>query len=173
MSRSCGLLVVLLAAGFLAAQPIATRPEPNTPRPIEALDTVFVEEMTWMEVRDALKAGKTTVIMPTGGVEQNGPYLATGKHNYILRGTAEAIARKLGSLARKRRLNADAQFRVYHRFPAHPHRAGAHRVEIAHARPANKRRGAFPYLLHGIGGDENEWPRGGSPNVILDNLYAD
>src|SRR5205814_5217487 len=29
------------------------------------------------------------------------------------------------------------------------------------------------YLLHGIGGDENEWARGGSPNVILDNLYAD
>jgi enterochelin esterase-like enzyme len=29
------------------------------------------------------------------------------------------------------------------------------------------------YLLHGIGGDENEWTRGGSPNVILDNLYAD
>ncbi len=29
------------------------------------------------------------------------------------------------------------------------------------------------YLLHGIGGDENEWPRGGVPNVILDNLYAD
>ncbi len=29
------------------------------------------------------------------------------------------------------------------------------------------------YLLHGIGGDENEWPRGGVPNVVLDNLYAD
>jgi enterochelin esterase-like enzyme len=29
------------------------------------------------------------------------------------------------------------------------------------------------YLLHGIGGDENEWTRGGAPNVILDNLYAD
>src|SRR5689334_23293627 len=29
------------------------------------------------------------------------------------------------------------------------------------------------YLLHGIGGDENEWMRGGAPNVILDNLYAD
>jgi enterochelin esterase-like enzyme len=29
------------------------------------------------------------------------------------------------------------------------------------------------YLLHGIGGDENEWPRGGAPGVILDNLYAD
>jgi creatinine amidohydrolase/Fe(II)-dependent formamide hydrolase-like protein len=50
-----------------------------------------------MEVRDALKAGKTTAIVPTGGVEQNGPYLATGKHNVVLRATAEAIARKLGT----------------------------------------------------------------------------
>ncbi|MBN9523265.1 esterase [bacterium] len=34
---------------------------------------------------------------------------------------------------------------------------------------------AYPvlYLLHGIGGDENEWARGGAPDVILDNLYAD
>jgi enterochelin esterase-like enzyme len=29
------------------------------------------------------------------------------------------------------------------------------------------------YLLHGIGGDENEWVRGGVPEVILDNLLAD
>jgi enterochelin esterase-like enzyme len=29
------------------------------------------------------------------------------------------------------------------------------------------------YLLHGIGGDENEWPRGGVPDAILDNLIAD
>lgn len=28
------------------------------------------------------------------------------------------------------------------------------------------------YLLHGIGGDENEWARNGAPEVILDNLYA-
>jgi creatinine amidohydrolase len=97
MSRSCGLLAVLLAGGFLAAQPSAIRPDPKAARPIEALDTLWVEEMTWMEVRDAMKAGKTTVIIPTGGVEQNGPYLATGKHDYILRGTSEAIARKLGN----------------------------------------------------------------------------
>ena len=50
-----------------------------------------------MEVRDALKAGKDTVIVATGGVEQNGPYLATGKHNNVLRATTEAIARKLGN----------------------------------------------------------------------------
>src|SRR5262245_55643045 len=29
------------------------------------------------------------------------------------------------------------------------------------------------YLLHGIGGDENEWPRGGVPDAIFDNLYTD
>src|SRR5688500_9729865 len=29
------------------------------------------------------------------------------------------------------------------------------------------------YLLHGIGGDENEWGRGGAPDAILDNLIAD
>ena len=29
------------------------------------------------------------------------------------------------------------------------------------------------YLLHGIGGDENEWARSGAPDVILDNLYAE
>src|SRR3954454_20556110 len=29
------------------------------------------------------------------------------------------------------------------------------------------------YLLHGIGGDENEWKRGGAPGVLLDSLYAD
>ena len=29
------------------------------------------------------------------------------------------------------------------------------------------------YLLHGIGGDEKEWLKGGKPQVILDNLYAE
>jgi creatinine amidohydrolase/Fe(II)-dependent formamide hydrolase-like protein len=93
-----GWLVLLLATGCLPNQPHIPTPNLNTPRPIEALDTIFLEEMTWMEVRDALKAGKTTVLVPTGGVEQNGPYLATGKHNYILRGTTEAIARELGDV---------------------------------------------------------------------------
>jgi creatinine amidohydrolase/Fe(II)-dependent formamide hydrolase-like protein len=74
----------------------ARSPDPKPLRPIEALDTVFLEEMTWMEVRDALQGGTTTVLIATGGVEQNGPYLATGKHNVILRATTEAIARKLG-----------------------------------------------------------------------------
>ena len=96
MSRAPVLLLALIAGNLLAVEP--KKPgDWNAKRPIEAHDTVFVEEMTWMEVRDALKAGKTTVIVPTGGVEQNGPYLATGKHNYIVRAAAEIIARKLGN----------------------------------------------------------------------------
>ncbi len=75
----------------------AVSPDPNSPRPIDAVDTVFIEDMTWMEVRDAMKAGKDTVIVATGGIEQNGPYLVAGKHQVVLRATTEAIARKLGT----------------------------------------------------------------------------
>jgi creatinine amidohydrolase len=91
------LSLTLLMAGSLAALPDPVRPDPNSPRPIEAVDSVFIEDLTWMEVRDAMKAGKDTVIVATGGVEQNGPYLVTGKHNVVLRGTTEAIARQLGN----------------------------------------------------------------------------
>jgi creatinine amidohydrolase/Fe(II)-dependent formamide hydrolase-like protein len=75
----------------------ATSPDPDMPRPIDALDSVFLEELTWLEVRDAMRGGKTTVIVPTGGIEMSGPYLALGKHNYVNRATCSAIARKLGN----------------------------------------------------------------------------
>lgn len=97
MNRRLALLVVLSAVGCLADPPHISHSALNVPRPIAALDTVFLEEMTWMEVRDAVRSGKTTVLVPTGGIEENGPYLATGKHNYILRATMEAIARRLGN----------------------------------------------------------------------------
>ncbi|MBA3271432.1 MAG: creatininase family protein [Acidobacteria bacterium] len=71
--------------------------EMNAPRPIEALDSVWIEELTWMEVRDGIKNGKTTALILTGGVESNGPHLATGKHNYVLKVMGDAIARKLGN----------------------------------------------------------------------------
>ncbi len=65
-------------------------------RPIDMLDSVWMEELSWMEVRDQMKAGKTMALLGTGGVEKNGPYTATGKHNYVLQTTLEAIARKHG-----------------------------------------------------------------------------
>ncbi len=67
------------------------------PRPIDALDNVWIEELTMLEVRDALLDGTTTALILTGGIEENGPYLTTGKHNHVLRVMGEAIARRLGS----------------------------------------------------------------------------
>lgn len=69
----------------------------DAPNPLPAPNTVWMEEMTWMDVRDALKAGKTTAIITTGGMEPNGPFLVTGKHNYVLRANCEAIARAMGN----------------------------------------------------------------------------
>src|SRR5687767_8780832 len=70
---------------------------PDTPNPLPAAKTVWLEEMTWMDVRDALKPGKTTVIIATGGIEPNGPWLVTGKHNFVNHANCESIARKLGN----------------------------------------------------------------------------
>lgn len=105
---ACGLLAPQAAAQPATSQPAdsppragssprAASPDPDMPRPIAARDSVFLEELTWLEVRDALRAGTTTAIVATGGIEMNGPYLALGKHNYILRATTEAIARELGN----------------------------------------------------------------------------
>jgi len=69
----------------------------DAPNPLPAPNTVWLEEMTWMDVRDALAAGKTTAIIATGGMEPNGPWLVTGKHNYVLQANCDAIARKLGN----------------------------------------------------------------------------
>jgi creatinine amidohydrolase/Fe(II)-dependent formamide hydrolase-like protein len=65
--------------------------------PASAQDSVYIEELTWTEIRDAIKAGKTTVILPTGGTEQNGPHMVMGKHNFIIHHTAGEIAKKLGN----------------------------------------------------------------------------
>lgn len=65
--------------------------------PARAYDVtqVYMEDMTWMEIRDRLQGGVTTAIVPTGGTEQNGPHMVTGKHNIIVRYTAGEIAKRL------------------------------------------------------------------------------
>ena len=97
MTARTTVFLIAAALGLLAAKPDPVTPDPQTPRPIAAVDTLFLEEMTWMEIRDSMAAGKDTVIVATGGIEQNGPYLAANKHNVVLRGTTEAIAKKLGN----------------------------------------------------------------------------
>lgn len=59
--------------------------------------TVQLQNLTWTELRDQIRAGKTTVIIPIGGTEQSGPYIAVGKHNVRAQYLAEKIAEKLGN----------------------------------------------------------------------------
>jgi creatinine amidohydrolase len=59
--------------------------------------TVFLEELTWTELRDLIGSGKTTIIVPIGGTEQNGPDMALGKHNVRVKALSEKIALALGN----------------------------------------------------------------------------
>ena len=58
---------------------------------------VLMEQMTTTEVRDAIGAGKTTVLIFNGSTEASGPALALGKHNYRARYLGERIAHELGN----------------------------------------------------------------------------
>jgi creatinine amidohydrolase len=71
------------------------RQSPDAPRPIAAGQSLWAEELTFMEVRDAIRSGTTTVIVATGGVEQNGPYVVGGKHNFVLQTVLPDIARAI------------------------------------------------------------------------------
>ena len=61
------------------------------------LKSVFLEDMTWTEVKDFIDHGGTSIIVPTGGTEQSGPSMIIGKHNYRVRYMSEKIARSLGN----------------------------------------------------------------------------
>jgi creatinine amidohydrolase len=77
-----------------AALPLKEYVNPPAIRPV---DTVFMEDMTWLEIKNAMKAGKTTVIVPAGGLEATGPFIILDKHQRMLRGSTDMIARKRGN----------------------------------------------------------------------------
>jgi len=58
---------------------------------------VLMEEMTTTEVRDAIRFGKTTVLIFNASTEQSGPHLVLGKHIFRARYLGERIARELGN----------------------------------------------------------------------------
>jgi creatinine amidohydrolase/Fe(II)-dependent formamide hydrolase-like protein len=78
------VLAVLCALGF------------GGPNARAALPSVYLEDLTWSEVRDAIGAGAVTIILPVGGTEQSGPQMALGKHNARARILAGRIATVLG-----------------------------------------------------------------------------
>lgn len=97
-TRTHSCRATFIAAFFFAvvsAEPVCSQPL-DAVRPIDSIESVHLEELTWMEVRDLVRDGTRTVIVPTGGIEQNGPYLALEKHNRIVTEVSARIARLLG-----------------------------------------------------------------------------
>lgn len=83
--------VPVLAASMLL---VATQQAAAAPA---AHPSVYLEELTWIELRDRVQAGTTTVLVPIGGTEQSGPQMALGKHNVRARLLAGQIAERLGN----------------------------------------------------------------------------
>jgi creatinine amidohydrolase len=92
MARFSLLKLAVSAAAGLAIALVVTQRPLTAPLP----DTLLLADMTWVEVRAALEHGYTTVIVPSGGIEQNGPHMIVGKHDYIVQAAARRIATTLG-----------------------------------------------------------------------------
>lgn len=59
--------------------------------------SLWLEELTWIEVRDAIQGGYTNIIIPSAGIEQNGIHLPLNKSRLVVRSTATHIAETLGN----------------------------------------------------------------------------
>jgi creatinine amidohydrolase len=80
---------IVISATLLTSAPVAAATKNR--------HLVEFEKMSWVEVKDALAAGRTTALIYTGGVEQRGPQNANGGHNEMAYATVKAIAERLGN----------------------------------------------------------------------------
>jgi creatinine amidohydrolase len=89
--------VLLLTAIALSLNVAALAATPAASDHSGSAQSVYIEDLTWPEVKAAIAAGKTTAIIYAGSTEQNGPHLALGKHNFVAHYAAGEIAKKLGN----------------------------------------------------------------------------
>ncbi len=87
LTRRAAAAALLVLAGAAAAAAAA----PDAPG-----SSVYTEELTSTELADRIAGGATTILLPIGGTEQNGPHMVLGKHNQRVRLLAAEIARQLG-----------------------------------------------------------------------------
>ncbi len=79
--RTCACIALLAAAAFVHAES----------------PSVFLADLTSPELAERIRGGSTTILVPIGGTEQNGPHMTLGKHNVRAQKLAERIARALGN----------------------------------------------------------------------------
>ncbi|NCW45708.1 MAG: hypothetical protein EBV77_09655, partial [Gemmatimonadaceae bacterium] len=81
-------LLLSATVSLVLAMPVTATAQRNAP--------VFIDELTWTEIRDRMQAGTRSVIIGTAGQEQKGPHMVDGEHKWVLTHTTERIARTLG-----------------------------------------------------------------------------
>jgi creatinine amidohydrolase len=86
---------ILLGLGLVVALAFGAVSRPLT-APFS--ETISMGEMTWVEIRDAIQRGHDSVLVPSGGIEQSGPHMVTGKHQHIVGLTSQMIARQHGKM---------------------------------------------------------------------------
>ncbi|MFT8472151.1 creatininase family protein [Acetobacter persici] len=91
----CVVPGLMLGAALLSSPVSAQTVEQGGPLGSTA-NSVLFEKHTWTEIQSGVAAGVTTIIIPVGGTEQSGPYIAVGKHNERVVYLAEKIAEKTG-----------------------------------------------------------------------------
>src|SRR5918999_1542835 len=89
-------LLSLVVLGFVTVSAQRPADAPKTGPSGKPPDSVFIEDLTWAEVRDLTKAGTTTAIIGTAGTEQKGPHMVDGEHKFVMEYAADKIARALG-----------------------------------------------------------------------------
>jgi creatinine amidohydrolase len=87
-------LSALLAGLTWVGLGVSVAPSRTLTAPLSTV--VTIKDLTWVQVQSAVQSGHTTVVVPTGGIEQNGPHMIVGKHDYIVGWAADKIATGLG-----------------------------------------------------------------------------
>ena len=92
------LIATICLSATIAVAVSAQRPAdaPATAPAGKAPDSVFIEDLTWAEVRDLIAAGTTNVIIGIAGTEQKGPHMVDGEHKFVMEWSADKIARQMG-----------------------------------------------------------------------------
>jgi creatinine amidohydrolase/Fe(II)-dependent formamide hydrolase-like protein len=92
------LIATICLSATIGVALSAQRPAdaPATQPSGKAADSVFIEDLTWAEIRDLIAGGTTNVIVGTAGTEQKGPHMVDGEHKFVMEWSADKIARGMG-----------------------------------------------------------------------------
>lgn len=89
--------VAILASAAMLTACSTTAVQPAATSTTTMQDRVELALMTWVEVKTAITAGKTTALVYNGGTETRGPQAVNGGHTLVAQAKVAAIARELGN----------------------------------------------------------------------------